>query len=115
MAILLAVVFGKSPQRIVSDHLNHVVALRDWMLKGCTDFLNPKTPNLDIWRKLYTAILDRGGLREGRDDGDNFTIIWQPSHTRAKISETAEMKHLRRGIIMLTWVELCILACRTCL
>ena len=86
MAILIAVVFGKSPQRIVSDHLNHVVALREWMIDGCTSFLNHKTPNLDIWRKLYTAIIDRGGLREGNSDGDDFTIIWQPSHTRASVS-----------------------------
>ena len=67
------------------------------MIRGKTEFLNPKTPNLDLWRKLHAAILDRGGMRENRADDDNFTIIWQPSHTRATVDETACMKHLRRG------------------
>ena len=44
MAILVAVCFGRSPQRIISDHLNHVVYLRDWMIHGKTEFLNPQTP-----------------------------------------------------------------------
>ena len=97
MAIYVAVAFGRSPQRIISDHLNHVVALRNWMLLGDTSFLNPSTPNLDIWRRLHAAITARGGLTEGSDIGSNFTIIWQPSHTRASAFETTDMKHVRRG------------------
>ena len=95
MAILVAVVFVRFPQRIISDHLNHVVALRDWMLNGNTPFLSSEYPNVDIWRRLHAAILKRGGLCE--EEGYYFTVIWQPSHTRAKLSETQDMKHLRRG------------------
>ena len=97
MAIFVAIVFGRSPQRIISDHLNHVVALRDWMLHGDTSFLNPSYPNVDLWRRVHAAILRRGGLREAEGEEHNFTIIWQPSHTRASVTETQEMKHLRRG------------------
>ena len=97
MAIFVAVAFGRSPKRIVSDHLNHVVALRNWMLLGDTSFLNPTYPNVDIWRKLHAAIIRRGGLREEEGEAHHFSIIWQPSHTRATVFETQGMKHLRRG------------------
>ena len=97
MAIFVAVIFGRSPQRIISDHLNHVVALRNWWLYGDTSFLKPTNPNVDVWRKLHAAIIERGGLCETEGGSHYFTIIWQPSHTRATMSETPEMKHLRRG------------------
>ena len=60
------------------------------MLEGVTSFLNPNTPNVDIWRKLHEAILRRGGLNDsGRDQ---LIIVWRPSHQRASIGETPEQK-----------------------
>ena len=56
-AIFKAVVFGRSPQRIICDHLNHVNAHCNWRVNGCTSFLNPDTPNVDIWRRIHEAII----------------------------------------------------------
>lgn len=94
-AIFKAIKYGRSPQRVICDHLNHVVALLDWLYKGVTSFLNPDTPNVDIWRKIHQAVDQRGGLCA---DGPNMlTAMWQPSHQRARVDESAEMRHLRRG------------------
>ena len=94
-AIYQAVRYGCSPQRIIVDHINHVNALNDWMINGITSFLNPKTPNLDLWRLVYDQINKRGGLSPS---GPNLLcFVWQPSHTRAHDGETAEQKFLRRG------------------
>ena len=32
-AIFKAIKYGRSPQRVICDHLNHVVALLDWLYK----------------------------------------------------------------------------------
>ena len=57
--------------------------------------MNPKTPNLDIWRNIYDEVKRRGGLKA---DGDQMLkLIWQPSHTRAHKGESHEQRHLRRG------------------
>ena len=93
-AIWLALVFGASPQLIISDHNNHVQALRD-MKEGIYKVLNPMTPNVDLWRKVVKAVKDRCGMCE---DGPNqLWIDWQPSHTRASSDETMDMKNRRRG------------------
>lgn len=94
-AIFKGVKYGRNPQRIICDHLNHVIALLDWLHYGVTSFLNPDTPNVDIWRKIHEAVIQRGGLCA---DGPNMlTALWQPSHQRANNNENAEMRHLRRG------------------
>ena len=94
-AILQALTYGKSPQGIFCDHINHVNMLNDWMYYGVTSFLNPKTPNLDLWRKVYVAINRRGGLCPS--GSQQLSFIWQPSHTRACDRESVEEKLRRRG------------------
>ena len=94
-AIYAAVKNGVSPQRIICDHINYVNAMSRWMGEGRTTFLNPKTPNLDLRRRIYDEVRKRGGLC---DRGNKqLSFVWQPSHTRAHEGETAEQKHLRRG------------------
>ena len=94
-AIYQAVKHGSSPQRIFCDHINHVNALNDWMLSGVTSFLHPKTPNVDLWRKVYHEVNRRGGLCQS--GSRQLCFIWQPSHTRATDTESTEEKFLRRG------------------
>ena len=69
--------------------------MQDWMREGVTSFLNPKTPNVDVWRLIYEEVMRRGGLKEAGDD--QLNIIWHPSHLRAHEGETTEQKYLRRG------------------
>ena len=63
--ILIALVYGISPQLIVCDHWDHVKALID-LSAGIASMLNPMTPNLDLWRQVIEAVAGSGGLcREG--------------------------------------------------
>ena len=78
--ILMAVRYGHSPQRIICDHVNHVNALRDWMRYGITSSLNPKTPNVDLWRMVYSEINRRGGLQESGDSQLNIMATITPAH-----------------------------------
>ena len=94
-AIYQAVKHGASPQRIISDHVNHVNALNDWMHHGTTSFLHPKAPNVDLWRKVYDEVNRRGGLHAS--GSRQLCFAWQPSHTRASDCETEEHKFLQRG------------------
>ena len=99
MAIYRAIIHGRSPQLIVSDHANHVEGLtRIENRSSGTDKtfpLHPMNPNLDIWRRIKSVVGNRGGLME---TGDRMLwIIWQRAHLRATTDETSEQKYLRRG------------------
>ena len=74
-AIYQAVKQGCSPQRIICDHINHVNALNDWMLDGSTSFLHPKTPNVDLWRRVSEEINRRGGLCQ--DGKRQLCFVWK--------------------------------------
>ena len=94
LAILKAIQCGESPQRIISDHENHVNDLVAYA-RGSRKMLNKKNPNLDIWWMVHEAIQRRGGMCES---GQNMLWVqWQRAHLRASTSETAEQKFFRRG------------------
>ena len=86
--------YGVSPQVIVCDHKNHVEALESFA-RGFTSMLNPKTPNVDLWRRVVDIIQSRGGMcKEGPDQ---LWAQWQPAHLRARSDETMLDRNLRRG------------------
>ena len=59
------------------------------MHEGRTSFL------IDLWRKIYDAVEQRGGLCD--EDDRRLSFTWQPSHTRAHRGETVSQRYLRRG------------------
>ena len=67
----------------------------NWANEGCTSFLNPKTPNVDLWRKIRCEVGRRGGLRQGGDD--HLWFRWQLAHQRAHKNDTTEQRQMRRG------------------
>ena len=93
-AILMALVYGVSPQVIICDHDNHVKAICA-MEEGNYAVLHPMTPNVDLWRLVVRAIQVRGGLK--RSGPQQLWIEWQPAHTRASTNETVDQKNRRRG------------------
>ena len=96
-ALIIALKHGKSPQTIVSDHKNHVVAINKISTyTGKRKVLDMKGPMLDQWRQVVEIIEARGGLNDEEGD-EQLMVIWQPSHLRAHRGETACQKMLRRG------------------
>ena len=63
----VAICDGESPQNLVCDHHNHVLALREWNSTGKPSFLKYDTPNLDLWRKVHSAVCSREPVQRGRD------------------------------------------------
>lgn len=90
----MVLTYGIMPQTVVCDRANRLEALND-IANGTKKLLNPKTPNLDLWKLVVRAIFCRGSLRECGPD--QLWTQWLPVQTRASRSETTEQRTLRRG------------------
>ena len=106
MAIYRAIVHGRSPQIIISDHWNHVRSLLNMEFVGLSpkywnmaisamDMLHAMSPHLDVWRCIIKAIQRRGGMQV--DGSDMLWFGWKKAHTRASVRESAHENELRRG------------------
>ena len=96
-AMIVALKYGRSPQTIVSDHRNHVIAINRLDTdSGRRKVLDMKGPMLDLWRQVIDILRSRGGLKD-TDGLDQLRVIWQKAHLRANRSETPMQKQLRRG------------------
>ena len=99
MAKYRTIVHGRSPQLVVSDHLNHVRSLiqlaRGYLGGGKLHPLHPMSPDLDVRRMIVAAIQKRGGAFE--DGLHMLWYTWQKSHTRATLFDSTEKKEYRCG------------------
>ena len=94
-AMFRALKHGISPQLVISDHINHVRDFISFAANARKSPLDPKKPNVDIWRNTIVAILERGGLEEIRPD--RIWMAWKRLHTRASRKESQEDRNWRWG------------------
>ena len=95
-ALIMAFKYGRSPQTILCDHLNHVRAINALCTQsGRRKVLDMMGPMLDLWRDLIAAVGTRGGIKEV--DGQHcLRVRWQKAHLRASDGESELQKAMRR-------------------